>query len=47
LPIDEKLGFADFVVRNEKDLDETRKQVEDLWKKLKEVQAERQAEQRT
>jgi dephospho-CoA kinase len=44
LPIDEKLGFADFVVHNDKDLDETRKQVEDLWKKLKEVQAERKAE---
>jgi len=42
LPIDEKAGFADFVINNEKGLDETRKRVEDLWKKLKEVQREKQ-----
>ena len=34
LPIDEKVAFADFVINNEKGLEETRKQVEDLWKKL-------------
>jgi len=43
LPIDEKVPFADFVIRNEKGLDETRKQVEDLWKELKRIQGERKA----
>ena len=43
LPIDEKVGFADFVINNEKGLEETKKQVEDLWKKLKKIQAEKQA----
>jgi dephospho-CoA kinase len=38
LPIDEKLGYADFVIHNEGSLEETRKQVADLWKKLKELQ---------
>ena len=42
LPIDEKVGFADFVINNDKGLDETRKQVEDLWKKLKKIQQEKQ-----
>ncbi len=43
LPIDEKLGFADFVIRNEGDLDEAGKQAEEVWKKLKAVQAEKAA----
>jgi dephospho-CoA kinase len=43
LPIDEKVGFADFVINNGKGLEETRKQVEDLWKKLKKIQKERKA----
>ena len=34
LPIDEKLGKADFVINNEKTLEETKRQVEDLWKIL-------------
>ena len=37
LPIDEKLGMADFVINNEKTLEETRKQVEDLWQVLKDL----------
>lgn len=43
LPIDEKVGFADFVINNEKGLEETRKQVEDLWKELEKIQIERGA----
>ncbi len=35
LPIDEKVGYADFVINNEGSLQETRKQVEELWKKLR------------
>ncbi len=42
-PIDEKVGFVDFVINNEKGLEETRRQVEDLWKNLKEIQAEKRA----
>jgi len=34
LPIDEKLAYADFVIRNEGDLADTRRQVEDLWREL-------------
>ena len=38
LPIDEKIGYADFVIHNEGSLEETRKQVEELWESLKEIQ---------
>jgi dephospho-CoA kinase len=41
LPIDEKIGFADFVIHNEGTLEETRMQVEEVWKKLKEWQKAR------
>ena len=39
LPIDEKLGKADFVINNEKTLEETKRQVDDLWKALKDIVA--------
>jgi dephospho-CoA kinase len=35
LPIDEKLKYADFVIHNEGTLEETRKQVEQVWAELK------------
>jgi len=38
LPIDEKLGKADFVINNENTLEETKKQVEDLWQTLNNMQ---------
>ncbi len=38
LPIEEKVGFADFVINNEGSLEETRRQVVELWEKLKEIQ---------
>lgn len=38
LPIDEKVGYADFVINNEKSLEETKRQVEDLWQTLKRLQ---------
>ncbi len=44
LPIDEKVGYADFVINNEKGLEETRRQVEELWKTLQKIQAERKKE---
>jgi len=41
LPIDEKLGYADFVIHNDTSLEETREQVEELWQTLKKRQKER------
>jgi dephospho-CoA kinase len=41
LPIDEKARRADFVIHNEGTLEETRAQVEEVWKKLKEAQGSR------
>jgi dephospho-CoA kinase len=41
LPIDEKLGYADFVIHNDKSLEETRRQVEELWQTLKKIQKEK------
>ena len=41
LPIEKKKKLADFVVDNSGSLEETRKQVEEVWKKLKEIQKER------
>jgi len=38
LPIDEKLNRADFVIYNEKTLEETKRQVEDLWQALNDMQ---------
>ncbi len=38
MPIDEKVKYADFVVHNENTMQETRVQVEELWKKLIELQ---------
>ncbi len=38
LPIDEKVGYADYVIRNEGSLEETRRQVDDLWKTLQQQQ---------
>ena len=38
LPIDEKVGYADFVIHNEGSLEETQEQVRELWEKLKSIQ---------
>ena len=40
LPINEKIGYADFVINNEGSIEETRRQVIEIWKKLKEIQEE-------
>ena len=42
MPIDEKVSYADFVVRNETNLKETRRQVEKIWQALKKNQEDRQ-----
>jgi len=44
IPIDEKLKYADFVVRNDRTLDETRSQVEALWRELQDIQGKRSKE---
>jgi dephospho-CoA kinase len=36
--IDEKIGWADFVINNENSIEETKKQVHDLWDKLRDLQ---------
>ncbi|KPK22519.1 MAG: hypothetical protein AMK69_19715 [Nitrospira bacterium SG8_3] len=41
LPINEKLAYADFVVNNEDSMEETKKQVEEVWLELKKLQAEK------
>jgi dephospho-CoA kinase len=40
-PIDEKLGYADYVIYNDKSLEETRKQVEELWQTLRKTRKEK------
>ena len=40
LSIDEKVAHADFVIHNDKTMEETREQVRDLWKRLKALQQE-------
>ena len=41
LPIEEKVGYADFVIHNDGSLEETRRQVEELWQTLKKIQEEK------
>jgi len=41
LPIDEKVGYVDFVIHNDTSLKETRKQVEELWQDLQRIQKEK------
>ncbi len=41
LAIEEKLGYADFVIHNDHSLDETRKQVGELWETLRKIQEEK------
>ncbi|MDY6852584.1 MAG: dephospho-CoA kinase, partial [Thermodesulfobacteriota bacterium] len=40
LPIEEKIGYADYVINNEGTIEETRKKVEELWEELKKLQQE-------
>lgn len=41
ISIDEKVGYADYVIHNENSVEETQDQVEKLWLKLKEAQKEK------
>ncbi len=41
LSVEEKIGFCDLLIDNSGSLEETRKQVETLWEKLKKIQSDR------
>lgn len=41
LPIEEKVGYADFVINNEGTREDAQRQVDELWEKLKELQQQR------
>jgi dephospho-CoA kinase len=41
LSVEEKKGYCDLIVDNSGSLEETRKQVEEIWKKLKKKQIDR------
>ena len=41
MPIDEKIGHADYVIHNENSPEETKRQAAGLWKALKEMQKEK------
>ena len=41
ITIEEKRGYADFIVDNSCSLDETKRQVEEVWEKLKKIQGEK------
>jgi dephospho-CoA kinase len=43
LSVEEKKGYCDLVVDNSGSLEETRRQVEELWENLKQIQQERRA----
>jgi len=38
LPIDKKVGFANFIINNENTVEETKKQVNKVWRELKKIQ---------
>jgi len=41
LPIEEKKAYADFIIDNSGTLEETRRQVEEVWRRLKEFQRQK------
>lgn len=43
LSVEEKKGYCDLLIDNSGSLEDTRRQVEELWKKLKQIQQERRA----
>jgi dephospho-CoA kinase len=44
LSVEEKKGYCDLIIDNSGSFEETRKQVEDLWKKLKKIQKDRKTQ---
>jgi len=43
LSVEEKKGFCDLIIDNSGSLADTRKQVGELWQKLKEIQQEKRS----
>ncbi len=43
MPIDDKLVYGDFIVKNEGSIEETAEEVNEIWKRLKQIQANRKA----
>jgi dephospho-CoA kinase len=41
MPIDETVPLADFVINNEGTFGETEAQIEDIWRKLTEIEKEK------
>ena len=41
VPIEEKVGYADYVIHNDQSLEETRRQAQDLWQTLRRSQEDR------
>ena len=41
VPIEEKVGYADYVIHNDQPLEETRRQAQDLWQTLRKAQEDR------
>lgn len=46
MSIDEKAGYADYVIHNEHSLEETRRQIDELWEELLKVQKKETREER-
>ncbi len=40
-PIEDKVGYADYVIHNDQSVEETRRQAQDLWQTLRKVQREK------
>ena len=43
MPIDDKVKYGDFIIKNEGSIEDVVKEVNDLWKKLKQIQENRKA----
>lgn len=41
VPIEEKVGYADYVIHNDQSVEETRRQAQDLWQTLRKAQREK------
>ena len=47
LSVEEKKGYCDLLIDNSSSLEDTRKQVEELWEQLKKIQQERKEKKKT
>jgi dephospho-CoA kinase len=47
LSVDEKKGYCDLIIDNSGSLEDTRRQVEELWDRLKRIQQDRKARRKS